>query len=114
MEENVQQPTEQRQPRLVYYEPDHDGPELDTIAAVLSLRGYKLTSDEGLFEGGPFGGDATVVARGGDGVLIVQDGDDVHTVPEVGEFPSPAVYAAAIADWLDGDADSIEVEAVSS
>lgn len=89
-----------RQPRPVYYEPDHDGDALDTIAAVLGLRGYKLTSDESMLA--DFNTPHAMVTVEG-GRQYLHDGDTGAYLPDVEAFLSPADYARAIADWLDGD-----------
>ena len=98
--QNDNQPTEARQPRPVYYEPDHEGDTLDTITGVLALRGYRLTSDESWLA--ELGVHAMVTVEG-DGSWTVQDGDEGTNLPHVEAFPNPVCYAAAIAEWLDGD-----------
>lgn len=100
MNTTVDDTTGARQPRLVYYEPDHGGEVLDTIAAELALRGYRLTSDDSWVA------DATepqamVIVSGGS--LALMDGEDAVPLPAVEEFSTPELYARAIADWLDGD-----------
>jgi len=101
---NKQKPTETteaRQPRPVYYEPDHDGDALDTIAAVLHLRGYRLTSDESFMD--DFTKAHAMVTVEGNGSLTLHDGDTVTDLPHVEEFADAQTYALAVADWLDGD-----------
>lgn len=96
-----------RQPRPVYYEPDHEGDVNDTIAGVLHLRGYRLTSDESWLAS--FDVHAMVIVEG-DGSLSLMDGDTGVGLPRVEEFSSPTAYAAAIADWLDGDEKHLPAE----
>lgn len=84
------------QPRLVYYELDHDGRVSDILAGVMALRGYKLTSDESLLDKrGP------AVLRDSSGALCVVDETRSETFPEVETFMIPQAYANALADWFD-------------
>lgn len=100
MNTNDIQPAEPRQPRPVYYEPDHEGQVLDTITGVLHLRGYRLTSDESWLAS--FGVHAMVIVEG-NGALSLMDGDTGVALPRVEEFADAQTYATVIADWLDGD-----------
>ncbi len=95
--------TEVRPPRLVYYEPDHDDATNDLVAAVLALRGYKLTSDaEWLTDSAE---PQAMVTVEGDGAWTLHDGGAGTHLPPVEAFDSPTAYAKAIAGWLD-DTDS--------
>jgi hypothetical protein len=98
-----------RQPRPVYYEPDHDGDANDKIAGVLHMRGYRLTSDESWLAS--FGVHAMVTVEG-DGAWTLHDGDLGAALPKLDEFASPEAYANAIADFLDGKTDGVDVHPV--
>jgi len=80
---NTTETTGPRQPRPVYYEPDHDGDINDMIAGVLHLRGYRLTSDESWLA--EIGVHAMVTVEHGRQYL--HDGDTKRT-------PSPRAGAA--------------------
>lgn len=104
MEQKTTETTGQRQPRPVYYEPDHDGDANDKIAGVLHMRGYRLTSDESWLAS--LGVHAMVTVEG-DGSWTLHDGDLGAHLPKLDEFASPEAYANAIADFLDGKTDGV-------
>jgi hypothetical protein len=104
MSTKVAETTTARQVRRVFYEPDHAGDINDTIAGVLHLRGYRLTSDESWLAS--LGVHAMVTVEG-DGSLTLHDGDLGAHLPDVEEFRSPKAYASAIADFLDGTTDDV-------
>jgi len=101
----VSNSTEARQPRPVYYEPDHDGDALDTITGVLHLRGYRLTSDESMLA--DLNTPHAMVTVEGNGSWTLHDGDLSAAIPAMGEFASPEAYANAVADFLDGKTDGV-------
>lgn len=92
--------TGQRQPRPVYYEPDHDPDTAVQIRLALALRGYQMTSDDSWIAESREPQAMVTVEHGRQ---YLHNGDTAAYLPQVEEFPAPVAYAGVIADWLDGD-----------
>lgn len=95
----------------IYYEPQHSEAVAEDIRLALALRGYTLTRDEAAMPDSLTVAWAMVTVEP-DGRLTLYRGDVGTDLPPVERWPSPAAYAVAVARWLAGETDGVEVPSV--